>query len=363
MARYIGIRHRVKWTAEGEARPTMVAIREEERVKTYVLENDTAELDFVLGRFQKRKDNEPEGLKPGDVVAMILGGSGDRLAFALSKRGEEIGAKVLRLPPFTLKERRDASPKDEDHLLLSHLVEANPELFQPVGVRDRELIRLREAYRARRDAMKDRIACEQRLYQQFIGRIFLNEDGGYPEGLIEDVYDREKASDKILNALLEEEAARESELKRVVRCLDVWKNIFAEIEGVGEVIAAGIIAAIGDIRRFETPAKLKAYLGVHVFPDGSFPRKRSGAVANWSPEGRQALFLLGDQFNYRPDSEWGKRLREFKKAYRGRHPEVVMENGKKRYTDAHIHKLGRWRTLTRFTERLWKDWTRLEQAA
>ncbi|MEK7162614.1 MAG: transposase, partial [Patescibacteria group bacterium] len=230
-------------------------------------------------------------------------------------------------------------------------------------VRDRALIRLREAYSARRYVQKDRIACEQRLYQQVIGRIFLTEDGRYPEGLIEDAYDQAKANDRILTTLIEEEAVRERELKKVIQKLPIWKELFEKIEGCGEVLAAGIVAAAGDIRRFATPAKLKAYLGVHLLPDGSFPRKRLGKVANWKNEGRQALFLLSEQFNYRPDSEWGKKLRKFKQNYRARHPKVVEVEGKKRYTDAHIHKTGRWRTLTRFVERLWKDWTKLEKAA
>ncbi len=132
------------------------------------------------------------------------------------------------------------------------------------------------------------------------------------------------------------------------------------MEGCGEVIAAGIIAAIGDIRRFPRDAKLKAYCGVHILPDGRIPRKRLGAVANWSGEARQALYQLGEQFVYRPDSEWGRKLRTYKRALRERHPEVVEVAGKKRYTDGHIHKMAIWRTLSRFVEWLHREWTRLE---
>jgi hypothetical protein len=49
--RVIGIRHRVKKTAEGEARPTQVVILENGEPKTLELETETDELDFVLGRF------------------------------------------------------------------------------------------------------------------------------------------------------------------------------------------------------------------------------------------------------------------------------------------------------------------------
>jgi hypothetical protein len=142
--RIIGIRHRRKKTAEGEARPTTVFIM---GYKSSIdLETETDELDFLLGRLPV--DHEPvgdqdvvwfdaekapnglrphqckwkkipkdeattcrqnhirplldengreigslrltkipcafDGLRAGDQVAMVLGGSGDRFASALS---------------------------------------------------------------------------------------------------------------------------------------------------------------------------------------------------------------------------------------------------------------------------------------
>lgn len=393
MARFIGIRHRVKRTAEGEARPTMVAIKDGDAVAAYKLEDDTAELDFVLGRYpaawrdlekgedpkkflphqvrEQRRSGEKkirvpvsfDGFKPGDTVAMTLGGSGDRLAYALSRRAEEIGAKILRMPPFVLKERRDNETKEDDHLTLTRLAEGAPELFQPVGPRDRALIQLREAYRARRYAQKDRIRCEQRLRQLVIGNIFLSSEGRYPEGLIEEIYDGERANDAVLQALLKEEKQREAELRAAVEQLDVWSKVLEPVEGCGPVIAAGIIASIGDIRRFRTDAKLKAYCGVHVLADGRIPRKRLGVVANWSGEARQALYQLGEQFVYRADSAWGRRLRQYKANLRARHPEPIEVGGKKRYTDGHIHKMAIWRTITRFVEWLHREWAALEERA
>ena len=99
---------------------------------------------------------------------------------------------------------------------------------------------------------------------------------------------------------------------------------------------------------------------MHVGAGGVFPRRRSGAVSNWNPGVRQAFFLLCDQFVKRPGSVWGKKLREVKAAIRSRHPEVVLVNGKKRYTDGHTHKMAIWRTATKFTEWLYRKWTKLE---
>src|SRR3989344_8224248 len=186
--RFIGIRHRRKATKDGEARPTTVAIRVGEEVVTHDLESETHELDFLMGRlpvqWRKLEDDEQvtwfhktdapdgirphhckwrevkkdedvtglkpelliktadkkthylvkvpcayEGLKPGDVVGMVLGGSGDRFAAALSRRGEEVGATVWRIPPFALLAFRGDESKDNDHLTLERLVEKSRNSF------------------------------------------------------------------------------------------------------------------------------------------------------------------------------------------------------------------------------------------
>ncbi len=427
MGRVIGIRHRRKKTREGEARPTMVAVKSQGEVVCRELEDDTAELDFLMGRFpiewrpvepdedisgfrphhckwrKVKKDEDVsglninhmrktvdkkslpvvevvvkvpvtfDGLQPGDEVVMVLGGSGDRFSAALSRKGEDIGAKVFRIPPFSLANNRNGEDNENDHLTLVRLLESQLHLFYQVRRRDRDLIRVKETLMARQDALKQRIACEQRILQSLVGKIFLNEEGCFPEGVIEEQYDEAKANDKILQALVQEEERRNKELARAVESVEVWERIFKPIEGVGPRLAAGIIAPIGDIRRFMAPngaAKLKKFCGVHVMDDGRFPRRRGGEVANWSPQARQALYLLADQFNRRPDSVWGKKLLQYKLALREKHPEPVEveSNGNgdgakkkiKRYTNGHIHKMGLWRTLTRFVEWLYKRWVAIE---
>lgn len=119
---------------------------------------------------------------------------------------------------------------------------------------------------------------------------------------------------------------------------------------------------------WKTANKVKKYCGVHVLADGTFPRKRKGQVANWSGDCRQALYLLAaDQWNKRPKSEWGIKLRENKAAFRLKHPveEQVPSKSNKdkmvsRYSDGHIHHMGIWRTATRFVEWMVKQWLKLE---
>ncbi len=458
MGRIIGIRARRKQTKEGEARPTMVAIKTADgSLVTHELATDTDELDFVYELFpiawrnvnpgepldpfrphhckwrklnkKERAEWDPkdphlrknvkgdlevcvkvpvryEGLKPGDRVAMLLGGSGDRFAGALSARGEKLDppATVHRIPPFTVKQLRGETLKEEDHLTVIQLFETQPGLFYRTLRRHRDIIRVREALLWRQDAMKARIACGQRLEGRHVGRIFLSEAGGYPEGRIEDEFDALRANDTTYQALIKQEEAREREVEKAVEVLDVWQEIFRPIEGCGYRIAAGLIAAIGILPRFtvqpdftgatterervlrkrkarhQSESRLKAYCGVHVLhggkyanvpPEQSFPRNRRDRVSNWVDLARQSLFLLVDQFNKRPESHWGIRLRKFKAQYRANHPDVVLVerlvDGKKKmvqkFNDGHIHQTGLWRSASRFIEWLYGRWMQLEAAA
>jgi transposase len=321
-----------------------------------------------------------EGLKSGDKVAMMLGGSGDIFAGRLSIEGEKTGAQVFRIPPFVFSDLRLPGEKDkkEDHLALLRVFKDRPNLFYMIRPPDRALIRVKGKLQQRQEAQYQRIKRQQQIWHSLIGRVFLDEDKHYGdlEGEVADVYQQAQDDDSILQNLLAQEKAAEKDLKKAVRQLPIWDEIFKGIDGCGERIAAGIVASIADIRRFIAPngaAKLKKFCSVHVMDDGRFPRQRHGEVCEGTPEARRALYLLADQFNRRPDSDWGKELLRRKLALREKHPEPVdvevMEEGEggkkvaktvKRYTDGHIHKMAQWRTLTRFVEKLYKQWSRIE---
>jgi transposase len=326
-----------------------------------------------------------DGIRTDDQVAMVLGGSGDRYAYAISKAGFDL----VRVAPDEFKARRIERDKKNDHLLLVNLVKDQIGLFQPMSPRDMELVKLRDAYFQRQDAMKARMAGGQRLRQRVIGRVFLADN--LPEGEVNDVLaeiEAAEATDPIFLALQKEENRREAELKKLVREFDVYKTLFEPIEGCGEMTAARLIVAVGDVRRFPTVAAFKAFCGVHTLrgkkgKDGKlmtddpckvFPRQRQGQVADWQPEARQAFYLLGEQFSYRPDSFGGQELRRWKEVMRERHPDKLCQKcgcpvsecsdpkGKEHksiYSDGHIHKMASWRTLTKFAERLYRDWRAL----
>ncbi len=424
VTRYVGIRPRVKVTADNEARPTQVTVHGPGDVKiSYELASEQDELDFVLGRFVTSfrkvtpgedvsmflehhilRDDEKnpikvpagfDGLKQGDVVAMSAGGSGDYFAFALSRKGEDIGARVGRIPPFDLKKLRGEGMKDDDATFLAELIRDKQGLFTPMYIRDRTIVRVRELQRQRIDIMKARIGCEQRLRQRFIGEVFCTTEGLFPQGAIEKAFDEKKANDVVLSALLKEEARANRELEKAIRETEVWQKVLSTVTGLGPGIAGRLISAIQDIRRFSDAGKLKAYVGAHVGADGKFPRRSKGKLANWSNDARGALYLLADQFNRRPDTEWGQKFLAIKARYTAKwpHPELNFEyEGKKRkialvpgsfekkgskykflldgvrvevsgtmeHFKGHIHKMTGKTVSTQFVEWLFAEWWKLE---
>lgn len=445
--RWIGIRHCVKRTAQNEARPTQVYIFENDTALTYEMEDEEAELGFALGCFPTswrpvtagedisgfkphhvkwkkadKKGDAPlpdkvpasyDGLKASDLVATIMGGSGDYFIFALARKGKKIGAQVIRIPPIRLKaERGESGEKDDDSMLLAQLAQTKPELFYPVNVREGEMILIRINQQARADAMKARIACEQRLYQRSIGEIFCSPDGGFPEGSVEDFVKERKASDATLAALIKEENRQIKKLETALNAFVVYQKILKPIEGMGPAIAGRLLACIQDVRRFGTVEKFKHFCGVHVQADGTFPRSRVGQGRSWNNEARGALYNFWDQMNRRPNSEWGERLTLRKQREREKHPyavlqtehgdfelipgkfkekavasltdeergwapgelkgkkawvietingsTIVVSGGTRKFTDGHIHKRARWAVLQEFVEWLYKEWWALE---
>jgi len=416
-ARIIAIVHRVKKTVDNEARPTLVAISlpGEDGFNCLTLDTEREEFDFITssGKFTET------GLQKGDLVITTLGGSGDRMSYAMSRALVGLDGSLYRIPGFHLKDFRDTpeflelnEDAREDMHLLHILYQTKKENFFECRIRDREIIRISELYRQFKDAQLERMKCAGRLRARLVGSLYLSDEGGYPEGKIEDWFDEQKANDPIFCALESEEKKAKSELERALNLTRI-AELFDNVTGCGPSIIGGLIMSIGDIRRFAGPEKLTSYLGLAVLKDdftkakkgetivnGVFPRQRRGMRTSWNRYGRQTLYLLSDQFNRRPESEWGKRFIANKKYYRDKHTfpvliETVKEGGagrtfalqpgtfekkgakylvlndvgdmievrgKLRYYDGHIHRMAVWKTLREFVHWLYGAWTEFEQA-
>ena len=218
-----------------------------------------------------------------------------------------------------------------------------------------DVIKVKELLKLREDAQDERIKCEQRLYQRSRIQAFTGEH----EGSIKDTHLALQANDAIYQNRSEEEKRCEKELKKAVRELDVWKEIFEGIKGCGEMLAAKIIAPIGDIRRFSNASKFKKFCGVHVMEDGTFPRNRSGACSGYGEYPRLAIWwLVKEQFPKNGNKYWKDMVDRYRISFREKHP--VEDNGQIKYSDAHILKMANWRTANRFAVWLYEEWTKIE---
>ncbi|MBS0949198.1 IS110 family transposase [Weissella minor] len=87
--------------------------------------------------------------------------------------------------------------------------------------------------------------------------------------------------EKIISEMLEEA----SDLEEV--------NILASIPGIGKQSAVTLIAEIGDIRRFKTPQKLNAFIGIDLRFSDSGKVKTSGVISKrGSGEARRQLYQI-----------------------------------------------------------------------
>lgn len=116
-----------------------------------------------------------------------------------------------------------------------------------------------------------------------------------------------------------------SELSRV---RDYWREQGEADKAEAMTEAMKTVKKLGRLKRNaykRSENRFIAYSGLHVLPDGTFPRRRRGVTCNWHPELRQAFFLLVDmQFKFRATSEWGLKLRANRDQYREQRPHIVQ---------------------------------------
>jgi hypothetical protein len=348
-----------------EQRPTMVLIVEpgKENV-TLTLKDEDHEMCFRSSRAvtlpATKEGGKPVvidytdiGIRAGDIVLTIMGGSGGFYVFALSRRLERLGAGGVyqigstlfkrlcdehKLDRSKVKDIDDEGKRTEvtfDHLALPKLFELASDKFHRVTARERDLIILTDVVRRRKEAMNDRMACAHRVLQRSKKMVYCTEEDAYPEGGVKVAIELSVSNDAILRNCLKEEHQIDAELKKLLHGLPVWK-VFEPIEGVGELTAGPLIVAIGDIHRFPGSSQLKAFLGMHTlkqdgskfvkgekpeFGNSKFARRRQGQLSNWNQEGRQALYQIAEQFTkWRQNSPWGQVAQEVEKRFLAKHP-------------------------------------------
>jgi hypothetical protein len=125
-------------------------------------------------------------------------------------------------------------------------------------------------------------------------------------------------------------------------------------------LAAQLLAQIDDIQKFATVSKLWRFSGYAVF-DGKAEHGKIGEKSHYNRKLKSICYLIAEQFIRQQTPGYVDIYYEEKARQRELHPEIIKdENGKKRFTDAHIHKRA-WRKMVKvFLQDLWVAWRAIE---
>ncbi|OHA40269.1 MAG: hypothetical protein A3G59_02920 [Candidatus Taylorbacteria bacterium RIFCSPLOWO2_12_FULL_47_20] len=272
------------------------------------------------------------GMRQGDILLSIFGGSGHKLMVALINKATEIGACVLLTSPHNLKRAREAAraSKDDDASTLVLMYRATPQMFHEMFERDVVTWDVLHAWDMTEEAMKQRLVLVQRAeeaasYSVYASREYVGSQ------LAQKVLDA-KMGDKTVTDVIQSEKEAQEKLEESIAEHPLYQRLFSGIKGVGPRFFGKIMSAVQDVRRF--PRKgIGAFLlfsgqavvivnGKHTIQ--RFRRQKAGEnyPTPGNPTLRQAIWLLVDlQLSRQKDSTvWGKRFQEIKVKLRETHP-------------------------------------------
>lgn len=396
--RIVSIKHRVKKTKDGEERPTMLGISEDSSkdASTIELVDPFRELDFVHGMFadsmrpvvigevlkdfqahhikyRKPEDNEtidgalliwpreslqietsgrgkkkteelvgiptevPEsytGLKSGDMIVAMFGGSGSSLMLAVLNKAHEIGAKVYLCSPHNVKRYREAEhfDKDEDHLTLINMYRAHPELFHEILPTDVVSWKVMAHWDFTEEAMGQRLRIIQRATKRAEHEVYARNE--YVGSQLAQAVLEAKMGNRTVVEVMEEEKQCQKALEESIESHPLFHYLFSGFKGIGPRFFGKLLSAIRDIRRFprESVGAFLLFCGYGIVKGANgkptIQRFRRGEQKNnpGNPEVKQAVWLLVSmQFVYQKDTPWGLRLRQIRDEMTANQPNAILE--------------------------------------
>jgi len=135
----------------------------------------------------------------------------------------------------------------------------------------------------------------------------------------------------------------------------------AEGEGMGPMIAGGLLWTIGSARRFPSFGCLVKYAGLDVV-NGKAPKRRKGQMFTWNPLLRVTLFKLADVWFKNRHGIWRARWDAYDAWYRENRPEILKEFSKKGKScgEGHIRNMARRKVQRDFLRNLYALWLEYE---
>lgn len=136
----------------------------------------------------------------------------------------------------------------------------------------------------------------------------------------------------------------------------VWEWA-TNIKGLGQGgLAAQLLAQIDDIEKFDTVAALWRFAGFAVI-EGKAEKNQKGEKSKFNHKLKGVCFNIADQFIKQQTPGYVDIYYAEKERQRLMYPEAIKNgNGKKIYTDAHIHNRAWRKMIKQFLCDLWVEW-------
>lgn len=123
----------------------------------------------------------------------------------------------------------------------------------------------------------------------------------------------------------------DTEVARIARKVPECR-LFNSISGMGadSIIAATVVALMGDPARFEQVSSVWKYFGQHVV-NGRMPKRAKGEIMDWNPAGRTILHMLGQCIIKNRQNPWRAMFDEVRAqeiaSHEAKHPGCKTPNG------------------------------------
>lgn len=177
----------------------------------------------------------------------------------------------------------------------------------------------------------------------------------------------------------------------------LWTQYLSKIQGIGVLIAAGLIAYIDDIEKFDHVSSLWQYSGYgmnrfcpqckkptsvdvkyetgktakKLHPSEKCPvckgdtrpiiqRRAAGYQSNWNDRLKQLGYKAATSFvkQSAAKSKYRKLYDKIKKEEHKNHPKKIVTNGKTQFNDGHLHNRAMRKVSKIFLAHVWQTWRR-----
>lgn len=248
--------------------------------KTTLYVSDGEELNKYQG---KKIDAFIESLKPSLIIRPTTVNACDATLLELDNRGVELRYAHWHSLGF----EKGLDPAE----IVTQYALAPSSLFRKFTPRH-DITNLRQTLALRNAILQCQGDAVRRIKQVARGVNLISDDQMKEDDQISGALSVVKRMGKELLAVdgvsLEKQLAEQA--KQIPECV-----LFNKIAGIKSswVLASSIVSASGGFDRFDEVASVWHYYGMHVV-DGKAPKKKAGTPMDWSPNGRKALYMLGD---------------------------------------------------------------------